>query len=264
MEESETDVSEATKIASQILTEMGGTLGSSSDTVGKRPKRPSRGRLCAAFGCRNYEYNVVNGLRVQTKNKFFQFPKDIEEVKLWCQLIRRQYGKDGFTPGASSVVCHKHFELSALYRAPGSSRVKRKPGALPVLHEWNDFTNILSQPHAEALLKQQLNERDNFMEVSGQVPLRKISGKQTAAIPSNAATSTQSVADKSNAVMLTCDEPTLIGLVKVLTDRVNSLREENKCLKEENSHLKKQNEALTTKMRNEEFLTKIRCNGNAI
>ena len=68
------------------------------------PKR--RGKYCAAFGCNNSYYGV-DGHR--TSYRFFTFPKNVQQRNRWCNLIKRQHGKDGFLVKSSTVVCSEHF-----------------------------------------------------------------------------------------------------------------------------------------------------------
>lgn len=70
----------------------------------------------------------------------FQIPADSSRRKLWCNLIKRHDGKDGFKITDSTRVCEKHFEPSLIYRAPGGTRKRLCDGAKPLLHTWNDFS----------------------------------------------------------------------------------------------------------------------------
>ena len=65
-----------------------------------------KGKQCAAFGCSNTFYGP-NGL--PTSLHFFKFPKDTNRRRRWCNLIKRQHGKDGFFVTDSTVVCSEHF-----------------------------------------------------------------------------------------------------------------------------------------------------------
>ena len=65
-----------------------------------------KGKQWAAFGCSNTFYGP-NGL--PTSLHFFKFPKDTNRRRRWCNLIKRQHGKDGFFVTNSTVVCSEHF-----------------------------------------------------------------------------------------------------------------------------------------------------------
>ena len=73
----------------------------SSNTIPKR-----REKYCAAFDCNNSYYGV-DGHR--TSYRFFTFPKNVQQRNRWCNLIKRQHGKDGFLVKSSTVVCSEHF-----------------------------------------------------------------------------------------------------------------------------------------------------------
>lgn len=67
----------------------------------------SKGKECATFGCSNTFY-CPDGLR--THFHFFKFPKDTLRRNRWCNLIKRQHGKDGFAVTNSTVICSDHFK----------------------------------------------------------------------------------------------------------------------------------------------------------
>ena len=51
--------------------------------------KASQGKQCAAFGCNSRSYRVVNGKREKDADfKFFKFPDDPGEVKVWCKEIK--------------------------------------------------------------------------------------------------------------------------------------------------------------------------------
>ena len=60
-------------------------------TLSSSSKR--RGRHCAAFSCANSYYDAKGK---PTGLHFFSFPKDVQRRNRWCNLIKRQHGKDGF------------------------------------------------------------------------------------------------------------------------------------------------------------------------
>ena len=74
--------------------------------VVKKKKKISLGRECAAYGCANTFYNS-DGLA--TGLHFFKFPQKNPEKQVWCNLIKRQDGKDGFCVNVNTYLCHKHF-----------------------------------------------------------------------------------------------------------------------------------------------------------
>ena len=51
---------------------------------------------CAAFGCSSRIYYFVNKERKPIGISFFKFPKLKTKINDWCNLIKRQNGKDGF------------------------------------------------------------------------------------------------------------------------------------------------------------------------
>ena len=65
-----------------------------------------KGKQCAAFGCSNTFYGPND---LPTSLHFFKFPNDTNRRRRWCNLIKRQHGKDGFFVTNSTVVCSKHF-----------------------------------------------------------------------------------------------------------------------------------------------------------
>ena len=69
----------------------------------------------------------------------FQIPSDPVIRRQWCNLIKRQDGKDGFKITESTRVCEKHFEPSMVYRPPGGTRKRLLEHAKPILHSWNCF-----------------------------------------------------------------------------------------------------------------------------
>ena len=99
----------------------------------------SLGRQCAAYGCFEYLYKIENGARVATGNKFFSFPKSLTEINVWCNLIKRQNGKDGFKVTSATRICSKHFPSSEIYKPPGGTKCRLLANARPTLHTWNDF-----------------------------------------------------------------------------------------------------------------------------
>ena len=75
------------------------------DTPPSSSKR--RGRHCAAFSCANSYYDTKGN---PTGLHFFSFPKDIQRRNRWCNLVKRQHGKDGFVVTKSTFLCSEHFK----------------------------------------------------------------------------------------------------------------------------------------------------------
>ena len=100
----------------------------------------SCGKQCAAFNCANRSYVKENGKRISTNNILFLFPKDKNERRVWCNLIKRKDGMDGFQVTENSTyVCSIHFKPGSVIRAPGGTRHSLQKGARPYLHQWNNF-----------------------------------------------------------------------------------------------------------------------------
>ena len=74
--------------------------------VKKKKKKISLGRECCAYGCSSTFYNS-DGLA--TGLHFFKFPQKNPEKQLWCNLIKRQDGKDDFQVNLNTCLCYKHF-----------------------------------------------------------------------------------------------------------------------------------------------------------
>ena len=82
----------------------------------KRRKRRSRGKECRAAECNSYEYNSdgsVSGLR------FFKFPTENPTKARWCNLTKRQHGRDGFRVSENTVICEKHFRKHEIIKVAG-------------------------------------------------------------------------------------------------------------------------------------------------
>ena len=100
----------------------------------------SLGKECSAFGCSSRSYCFVNKERKPTGISFFKFPKSKAEINDWCNLIKRQNGKDGFVVKENSTyICSKHFHAADIYRAPGGTRHSLIKRSRPKLHSWNTF-----------------------------------------------------------------------------------------------------------------------------
>ena len=71
----------------------------------------SLGKKCAAFGCSSSCF--VNKERKPTGISFFKFPKSKAEINNWCNLIKRQNGKDGFVVQENSTVLCPFFAIGS-------------------------------------------------------------------------------------------------------------------------------------------------------
>ena len=124
---------------------------------------------CAAYNCSSRSYYSQNNERKPTGNNFFHFPKEKFEIKDWCNLIKRQDGKDGFKVTKSTVVCSKHFLPSNINRPSGGTRHSLKKGSRPILHDWNNFGSNLMQARKQPALRSIINttdakKRKNFVD----------------------------------------------------------------------------------------------------
>ena len=117
----------------------------------------SLGKECAAYNCSSRSYYIQNNERKPTGNNFFHFPKEKFEIKDWCNLIKRQDGKDGFKVTKSTVVCSKHFLPSSINRPYGGTRHSLKKGSRPILHDWNNFGSNLRQARKQPAWRSIIN-----------------------------------------------------------------------------------------------------------
>ena len=90
--------------------------------VSKTGRFLSLGKECAAYNCSSRSYYTENNERKPTENTFFHFPIEKFKIKDWCNLIKRQDGKDGFKVTKSTVVCSKHFLPSNIKRPSGGGQ----------------------------------------------------------------------------------------------------------------------------------------------
>ena len=82
-------------------------MSSSSSTQETPPSASKkRGKHCAVFDCNNSYYDDKG---LFTGYHFFSFPTSPKRRNRWCNLVKRQHGKDGFTVTGATVVCHEHF-----------------------------------------------------------------------------------------------------------------------------------------------------------
>ena len=95
---------------------------SSSDNENGKKKKISQGRQCVAYGCRNTFYGSSGN---KTGIHFFKFPQTNPRKSRWCNLIKRQDGKDGFFVTGNTFLCQSHFKDSDLKKNPISWRLQK-------------------------------------------------------------------------------------------------------------------------------------------
>ena len=110
------------------------TDGFSSTNNVKIKKRCSRGKECAVFGCSN---TMLNKHLEHSGFHFFTFPKTKLEINRWCNLIKKQNGKDAFNVTKNTVVCNEHFRDCDIKK--GMMKWKLKEGAEPSLKLFEAF-----------------------------------------------------------------------------------------------------------------------------
>ena len=69
-------------------------------------KKSRRGKECAAFGWFNTFYDRKG---TATGINFFKFPSLPSVINRWCNLIKTQNNKDGFSVSSNIVLCHHYF-----------------------------------------------------------------------------------------------------------------------------------------------------------
>ena len=138
-------------------------------------------------------------------------------MALWCNKIKRRNGKDGFKVSNKTILCHKHFLPEHLKRAPGSSRVNKVKGAVPVLFPWNNWSFEAS--------KRKIVIR-NVATPSADVPLEDLGAK------------CQSLSPEKNPPGLEILH--LNGKIDTLSLEKQQLLEENEILGKENMDLRQQ------------------------
>ena len=107
----------------------------------------SKGKECCAARCSNKEY-LNDGSK--SALHFFHIPKNVLENKkqkeIWCNLIKRKDGKDGFVLSASSVICSAHFLKEDIKISLGTKRWNLITGAKPSIFEWTKPHTIRKPP----------------------------------------------------------------------------------------------------------------------
>ena len=59
---------------------------------------------------------------------FFKFPTKNPRKARWCNLIKRQHGRDGFRVGENTVICEKHFRKHEIIKGAGGVRSRLGKG----------------------------------------------------------------------------------------------------------------------------------------
>ena len=75
----------------------------------------SLGKECAALSCSCRSYFFVHKERKPTGISFFKFRKSKAEINDWCNLIKRQNGKDGFVVKENSTYIYKNSFMMQIY-----------------------------------------------------------------------------------------------------------------------------------------------------
>ena len=82
----------------------------------KKKFKVRRDKECVSFGCTNTEY-LRNG--TASGISFFKVPRKPSVRSRWCNLMKRQHGRDSFHVTANTVICERHFKPEDIYRPPG-------------------------------------------------------------------------------------------------------------------------------------------------
>ena len=147
------------------------------------------GKECAVFGCSSTSYCFLNKERKPTGISFFKFPKSKAEINDWCNLVKRQNGKDDFVVKENSTyICSKYFHAADIYRAPGGTRLSLIKGSRLKLHSWNTSGEVLGEsrkpPSYRTLsprkkmrldLEVSSNQKDNICDLSVQTGQKEVS-----------------------------------------------------------------------------------------
>lgn len=91
----------------------------------KKKAKTSLGKECVSAECGSREY-YSDGTR--TNIHFFKFPSKNPVRNVWCNLVKRQHGRDGFKVTENTVICDRHFTVNDIYRPPGGTRSRLKQG----------------------------------------------------------------------------------------------------------------------------------------
>ena len=60
--------------------------------------------------------------------RFFKFPTKTPAKAHWCNLIKRQHGRDGFRVSENIVICEKHFRKHEIIKGAGGVRSRSGKG----------------------------------------------------------------------------------------------------------------------------------------
>ena len=108
----------------------------------------SRGKQCCVYGCYNYSLlsdGTTSGIH------FFRIPKSVladkRKKERWCNLIKRQDGKDGFSLNNHTVICEKHFTKDQINISLVTKRWTLKPDNQPCEFQWNKEKNTRKSPN---------------------------------------------------------------------------------------------------------------------
>lgn len=109
----------------------------------RRSTSTSLGKECVSFGCSNRNYNPDGS---PSSFSFFKFPTKNPSRNVWCNLVKRQHGRDGFKVTESTVICDQHFKESDIYRPPGGSRRRLKKGNVYIDNSFQASLSVLYIP----------------------------------------------------------------------------------------------------------------------
>ena len=94
---------------------------------------------CSAIDCNSSFYKKGS---VRTEFSFFKIPSDKKTQTRWCNLIKRQHGRDGFD-ARKARLCQKHFRESDLIHGLGSCKMKRlRKGAEPIPYSSHSLSKV--------------------------------------------------------------------------------------------------------------------------
>ena len=148
----------------------------------------SLGKECAAFGCSSRSYGFVNKERKPKGVSFFKISKSKAEINGWCNLIKRQNGKDGFVVKENSTYrMLGRFSCCRYIQSPGGTRHSLIKGSRPKLHSWNTFGEGLGKSRKPSFyrtssrkkIRLDLNvsskKKDKICNFSAQTGLKEVS-----------------------------------------------------------------------------------------
>ncbi|XP_031553671.1 uncharacterized protein LOC116290709 [Actinia tenebrosa] len=109
------------------------------------------GRECACYGCSNAQYSKDGGT---SGLSLFKFPQKNPQRDRWCNLIKRQHGRDGFSVNNLTLICEEHFRKEDIYRPPGGTQSRLREGAEPSIFPWKSSE---VKPQRRVLVRQTNN-----------------------------------------------------------------------------------------------------------